>query len=302
MPSQLSSINPKFRQTAQRALLTCAAIVLTHTSGAWAADPFRTGENSRPISDATSAVFVAVFRDGNYTKGRQLLPAALRASAQEPLTLTMAGGMAFLDGNWADLNRYANQTIQAAQKLSGQDPLRGNLYQAVGNFLLAAHDMSEGGSGPVAGAALALMRAQDVFGYLNQAKAINPNDPELNLIQGFIEWGVANNLGIFKIEDAITRLQTQAAPPYLSYRGVALAYRDLNQSQLALEAIEKAIAAAPNNPELIYLKAQILSQAGNKQASLSLFNQALTMSEQLPGDLVKQMKLERDQVQAALPQ
>jgi tetratricopeptide (TPR) repeat protein len=301
MSSSLSRISLKGRYTLY-SLLTSTAIFLVTASGAWAGDPFRTGEASRPISDATEAVFVAVFQEGNYVKGKQLLPAALKTSAQEPLTLTMAGGMAFLDGNWADLNRYANETLQAAQKLSAKDPLRSNLYQAVGNFLLAAYDMSEGGAGPVAGAALALMRAQDVFSYLNQAKVINPNDPELNLIQGFIEWGVANNLGIFKIEDAISRLQNQAAPTYLSYRGVALAYRDLNQSQPALEAIEKALAAAPNNPELLYLKAQILSQAGNKQASLSFFNQTLAMSNQLPPDLVKQIQLERDQIQAILPQ
>ncbi len=301
MSRQFSRIPFKFRYPCRLLILT-SAVLLTSTTGAWAGDPFRAGETRRPISAATEAVFVAVFQEGNYVKGKQLLPAALKASSQEPLTLTMAGGMAFLDGNWADLNRYANQTLQAAQKLSAKDPLRGNLYQAVGNFLLAAYDMSEGGAGPVAGTALALMRAQDVFGYLNQAKAINPKDPELNLIQGFIEWGVANNLGIFKIEDAIDRLQTEATPPYLSYRGVALAYRDLNQSQAALEAIEKALVAAPNNPELLYLKAQILSQAGNKQASLSFFNQALSMREQLPSELVKQIQLERDQVQAALPQ
>jgi len=300
MANQLSRILLRGRYTCH-SLLMGTAIFLMVTGGAWAGDPFRTGEGSRPISDATEAVFVAVFQEGDYVKAKTLLPTALKTSSQEPLTLTMAAGMAYLDSNWADLNRYANQTLQVAQKLSAKDPLRSNLYQAVGNFLLAAYDMSEGGAGPVAGVALALMRAQDVFGYLNQAKAINPNDPELNLIQGFIEWGVANNLGIFKIEDAISRLQNQAAPPYLSYRGVALAYRDLNQSQLALEAIEKALAAAPNNPELLYLKAQILSQAGNKQASLSFFNQALAMSNQLPPDLIKQIQLERDQVQAVLP-
>ncbi len=302
MPSPLSVIKSGFRQISAQLLVTGTLVLVTSGGWVWAGDPFRTGETRRPISAETEAVFIAVFQEGDYNKGRQLLPAALQTSAQEPLTLTMAGGMAFLDGNWADLNRYGQQTLRAAQNLSAKDPLRGNLYQAVGQFLLAAYDMSEAGAGPVAGAALALMRAQDVFGFLNQAKAINPNDPELNLIQGFIEWGLANNLGIFQIEDAITRLQTQAAPAYLSYRGVALAYRDLNQPQLALEAVEKALAAAPENPELLYLKGQILNQAGNKQASLSFFNQALTREGQLPAELVQQIRNERDQIQAALPQ
>lgn len=54
------------------------------STAALAGDPFRTGSQARPISDQTEAVFVALFRDGNYVKGKELLPAALSAIAKNP--------------------------------------------------------------------------------------------------------------------------------------------------------------------------------------------------------------------------
>jgi hypothetical protein len=108
---------------------------------AWAADPFRQGNQSRPIKPETTAVFQALFQRGHYTEGRQLLPQALSADKQEPLATTLAGTIAYLDGDMAAVNRYGTQTEQLGASLMLRDPLRGNLYQAVGKAMQAAFDV-----------------------------------------------------------------------------------------------------------------------------------------------------------------
>lgn len=265
---------------------------------AWSADPFRSGTQARPISAQTEAVFEALFRDGHYRKGKDLLPAALQRDRREPLTLTLAAGIAYLDQDWEAYRRFSEQTLRTAQNLGTEDPLRSNLYQAVGHFLLAAYEISEAGAGPFLGASAALLRVQQMFRFLDQAEAIDANDPELNLIRGYIEWGIANNIGFFDSEAALRRLTNRAAPAYLSYRGTALVYRDSNQLPLALEAVDRAIGNAPNNPELLYLKAQILRMLGNYQNSRSYLDRALAQQDQLPREIVQEMLTARQEIDA----
>lgn len=81
---------------------------------------------------------------------------------------------------------------------------------------------------------------------------------------------------------------------HLSYRGQALAYRDMKRFDEALEAVERAIAASCNNPELYYLKAQILVAKGQDREAVPLFDQALQAAAQLPEALVEQIQMERD--------
>lgn len=252
------------------------------STAAWAGDPFRSGTQARPISDQTEAVFLALFRDGNYVKGKALLPAALERDRREPLTLTLAAVIAYLNEDWTAYKRYAEDTLRTAQALTTRDPLRGNLYQAVGHFLIGGYEISDAGSGPVLGASAALLRVQRVLEHLNRAQSINPRDPELNLIRGFMEWGIASNVGFVSMDRAIQTLKTYAAPSYLQYRGLALAHRDRRQWPEALNAVNQALAAAPNNPELLYLKAQILMASGNTQQSRQYFQQALAKGQQLP--------------------
>ncbi|XFA72260.1 tetratricopeptide repeat protein [Thermosynechococcaceae cyanobacterium Okahandja] len=252
------------------------------STAALAGDPFRSGTQARPISEQTEAVFLALFQDGNYVKGKELLPAALERDRQEPLTLTLAASIAYLNEDWAAYKRYAEETLRTAQMLTRRDPLRGNLYQAVGHFLMAGYEISEAGAGPVLGASAALLRVQQVLDHVNRAEAVNPKDPELNLIRGFMEWGIASNVGFVSMERAIETLQTYAAPSYLRYRGLALAYRDRRQWQDALNAVNLALAEAPNNPELLYLKAQILMGSGDTNQSRQYFQQALAKEQQLP--------------------
>jgi tetratricopeptide (TPR) repeat protein len=102
-------------------------------------------------------------------------------------------------------------------------------------------------------------------------------------------------------DEAINRLQTNAAPQYLTNRGIAIAYRDLKQYPQALDYADRAIKEASDNPELYYLKAQILKGQGSQEKSQQLireaianFDKALTKKSQLPRQLVQQIEKERD--------
>lgn len=262
---------------------------------ALAADPFRSGASARPISSETESAFTALFQQGNYPLSRKYVLSALKTDPQEPIVYAMAAGMAYLDSDWPAMSRYADQTLATAKKLMPTDPLRGNLYQGVGNFLQAAYSLSPAAGG-VLGTSQALISVQESLTFVEKAKAIDANDPELNLLQGFLDWGIASNLGLFDPKQAITRLDTYAAPKYLSYRGIALVYRDLRQPDQALGAVNQALQVAPDNPELTYLKAQILEQQGNRAESLKLMDQVIAKQGQLPPQLVKEITESRDRL------
>jgi tetratricopeptide (TPR) repeat protein len=87
-------------------------------------------------------------------------------------------------------------------------------------------------------------------------------------------------------------------------RGIALAYRDLKQYDQALRFIDNALKATPDNPELMYLKGQILRIQGNTdkntgslKLALDYFNNALKKQEQLPESVKKQLNREHRKVQ-----
>lgn len=283
-------------------LATSATVLIASLTAmpAWAADPFRQGNQSRPIKPETTAVFQALFQRGHYTEGRQLLPQALSADKQEPLATTLAGTIAYLDGDMAAVNRYGTQTEQLAASLMLRDPLRGNLYQAVGKAMQAAFDVSDAGSGKVLGVPLALLKVQESMQFLERARAVNANDPELNLLQGYIEWALSSNLGLFSPEQARQRLETLAAPNYLSLRGVALVLRDQKKNDAALTAVDQALQTAPDNPELLFLKAQILRSAQRNAEGLKVIEQALARQEQLPQPIVREMLRLQKRIQASL--
>jgi predicted Zn-dependent protease len=56
----------------------------------------------------------------------------------------------------------------------------------------------------------------------------------------------------------------------------------------------KAIAAAPQNPELLYLKAQILVLQKKTNEAMKYFNQALKLGNELPADTLKQINKEKN--------
>ena len=261
------------------------------------ADPFRTIK-PRNIGDKTEAAFKAIFQQGDYQTAERYLQQALSTEPNEPLAYAMKASLAYMNQDWATLDTYSKKTLETSQKLMTSDPLRGNLYTAVGDFLEGAVILSR--EGTLKGAPQALSRLRQVYDNLDKAEAISANDSELNLLKGYMDLMLAVNLPFANPEQAIERLQKNAAPRYLVDRGVAIAYRDLKQYNQALDYANRALKQTSDNPELYYLKAQILKEQAKKdtnqqlmQEAISNFDKALAKKSQLPTNLVKQIEHER---------
>ncbi len=284
------------------ALISAIAFNLS-ISPSLAGDPFRTSE-PRKIGDKTEAAFKAVFQQGNYPAAEGYLKQALSSEPNEPLAYAMRASLAYTNKDMATLETYSKKTLETGQKLIASDPLRGNLYTAVGNFLEGSVIITREGAN---GAPKALSRLRQVYEYLDKAEAISANDPELNLIKGYMDLLLAVNLPFSNPDQAIEKLEKNAAPQYLADRGIALAYRDLKKYSQALDYANRALKVTADNPELYYLKAQILQEQGKKEKSPQLikeaianFDKALTKKSQLPADLVKQIEGERNRAANSL--
>jgi tetratricopeptide (TPR) repeat protein len=278
-------------------------------SPVFAADPFRS-ENPRNIDAKTEAAFEAIFREGNYPEAKNYLIQAETTNKNEPLVYAIRAALAYTEKDWETLKTYAQKTLETAENLNN-DPLRSNLYLAIGNFLDGAYTFEK--DGPLG----AVTKLQKVFEYIDKAEAVDANDPELNLIKGYMDLILAVNLPFSSPDQAIERLENNAAPKYLVDRGIAVAYRDLKQLENALEFADKAIDQAPNNPELIYLKGQILRKQARSSVcdqgfnddnqsllnqALQYFDQALQKSAQLPKLTLKPLQRERDKTAKLLEQ
>lgn len=236
-----------------------------------AGDPFRT-ENQRNIGDKTEAAFKALFEEGNYPESKNYLREANEIDKNDPMISAMRASLAYTEQDWETMNSHAIKTIEVAENIKSNDPLRGNLYLAVGNFLEGAYIFQK--EGPVA----AITKLQQVLIYLDAAEKFDAKDPELNLIKGYLNLFLAVKLPFSSAEEAIERLENYAAPKFLVNRGIAIAYRDLKKYDRALEYVELAIESTPLNPELYYLRGQILRQKGEKgqkQENLDILNKAL---------------------------
>ncbi len=263
---------------------------------AFAGDPFRrTG--AKPIGNHTEAAFKALFQDGNYTKAKDLVSQAEAKEASEPLVYAMKAVLAFSDGDAGTFKSSAVSTREKATQLVSSDPMRGNLYTAVGNFLEGAAIVQE--NGLVRGAVGALSKVQEAFKSLDAAEKIDPQDPELNLIKGNIDLMLAVNvkMPLSDSAKAIDRLTNTAAPRYIADRSLAWGYRDLKKPDQAMSAIDSALKLSANNPELQYLKAQILVRKQDDKTALPWFDKALAQKNQLPTKLVDQITRERTRAQ-----
>jgi tetratricopeptide (TPR) repeat protein len=285
--SFLSQAKPRQWRRVMAAVAGTLSLTLTSWISPAQADPFRSA-NQHQVGDRTEAAFRALFEQGDYQQAEQLLQ---NAEQNEPLAYAMKASLAYIDQDWAVMGENARLTRETAEQLVQTDPLRGNLYIATGLFLEGAHSLST--QGTVRATPQVLAKLQQVFRYLSEAEEINPNDPELNLLKGYMDLMLAVNLPFANPQQAIERLQTRAAPQYLAQRGIAIAYRDLDQPVQALAAVDAALQQTPNNPELLYLKAQILRKQGNAQESIRLFQQALAKQAQLPPNLVRQIAWEQ---------
>jgi tetratricopeptide (TPR) repeat protein len=273
-------------------VLTTAMVGLSALP-ALAGDPFRPNA-PHTIGDATEATFRALFHEGNYTSAQRLANQAMAAEPNEPMNYAIAAALSYLDQDLSALLQRAQQTQSVAAALKETDPLRGHLYTAVGLFMEGAHLIQT--QGLIRGTPTVLRMLQRVFSELSAAEAISPNDPELSLLKGFMDLLLSVNLPFANPDQAISRLQ-QGHPDYLSQRGIAIGLRDLQRYDEALGAVNRALAAAPNNPDLIYLKAQILFLKQDHQASLPYYAAALAQADQLPVATVRQIRYEECQAQ-----
>ena len=261
------------------------------------ADPFRT-QQSRNIGKQTEAAFNAIFLYGNYKQAQEYVKQAINKEPEEPLGYAIKASLAYTSNDIPTLETHSKKTLIAAKNLVAKDPLRGNLYSAVGYFLEGSVILLQDGT--VKGAPQALRRLRQVYQHLEQAEAISPRDPELNLIKGYMDLMLAVNLPFSNPEQAIERLQKNAGPQFLVDRGIAIAYRDLKKYDKALGYANRALKATSENPELYYLKAQILREQGQRrnnpqtmQEAIKLFDKALEKKNQLPEQMVKQISRER---------
>ena len=251
-----------------------------------AADPFRK-TNSHEIGDLTEDAFEALFKEGNYVKTRQILSQAEVQEAEEPLVHAMLAAMSYLDGDFQAVEQKAAMTKSTAIALESKDPLRSHLYQAVATFMEGAVVLKS--QGVARGTPTALAMLQKVFNHMDAAEAIDAADPELNILKGYMDLMLAVNLPFSNPEGAISRMSQYGSPEYLSQRGIALGYRDLDRNEEGLAAIEKALQSAPNHPELLYLKGQLLLRLGQETNSANAFNKALEYRAQLPEAMVQKM-------------
>ncbi|YAI82760.1 MAG: Sll0314/Alr1548 family TPR repeat-containing protein [cyanobacterium endosymbiont of Rhopalodia sterrenbergii] len=277
--------------------VACAVVLSIWGSPSLAGDPFRK-ENPRNIGGQTEAAFMAVFHEGNYSKAQIYLKEAVETEANEPLAHAMRASLAYSNGDLWSMNTYAQQTLTAAKQLIEKDPLRGNLYLAVGHFLEGAHTFK------TKGAIGAVNKLPQVFSYLDEAEKQAPNDPELNLLKGYLDLILAVNLPFSSPEDAITRFQRYAAPDYMVSRALSAAYRDLKDYDKALESIDRALESNTENPEVQYLKGQILLNIGiknqnseNLQEAFTYFEQAMIKVEQLPMSVQTSLRHDHNKVQ-----
>ncbi|NJN48597.1 MAG: hypothetical protein HC805_00740 [Alkalinema sp. RL_2_19] len=282
-----------------------AIAISSLASPAFAGDPFRSA-NPKAIGDQTEAAFKALFKEGNYTKAKDLIKQAEAKEASEPLLQALKASIAFNDGEVETFSTAATATREKADQLLAQDAMRGNLYLAVGNFLEGAAIVKK--DGIVRGAVSALSKVQAAFKHLDAAEKIDAQDPELNLIKGNIDLILAVNvkLPLSDAEKAIKRLEGAAAPRYIADRSLAWGYRDLKELDKAMGFIDQALKGNAKNPDLQYLKAQIFVQKGqaakqNKnfklaateyQNAMDWFAKALEQKVQLPQALAAQIDRE----------
>jgi tetratricopeptide (TPR) repeat protein len=282
------------------AIAGALTLTLTFMPSFWAnpaaADPFR-ASNPHTVGAKTEVAFKTLFEQGNYREAERLLQSA---EADEPLAYAMKAALAYVDHDLETMSKNATLTRETAEQLVKTDPLRGHLYVAAGHFLEGAYTIST--QNTIAATPGVLAKLQQVFSNLTEAGKIDPQDPELNLLRGFMNLMLAVNLPFADPEQAIADLRSYAKPTYLAERGIAIGYRDLEKPTEALTAVEQALKETPGNPELFYLKAQILrlqsnklqgtEQAKTRQDSVRSFRQAWRLRDRLPDQLVHQLDRE----------
>ncbi len=270
------------------ASLLAALVTAATAMPSFAADPFRS-TNARAIGSETQKAFELMFKDGNYVAAVKQIDFAIRTEANDPLLFALRASTFYAKEDYLGM-RVAGQRVRTnAEALKGKDNLRAYIYLAASDLIEAGYIVKTEG---VSSAPTALPLVQSVFDNIKKAQDIDPSDPELNLIKGYIDMLIASVLPLSDLETALSSLRQYAAPDYLKWRGIALAYRDARKPEQAIDAVNKAISAAPNNPELTYLKGQVLwMQGGNSiPTAKKQFELALSKSKQMNPSLLAEIR------------
>jgi tetratricopeptide (TPR) repeat protein len=272
---------------ARCAVLPLAVVLCAHS--ALAADPFRVGIKARPMGPSLQSAFEDFFRYGKYQSSSQKLTKAQSENPNEPLVYTLQAATAY-QNQQKDVFMATLPKIRAASKaIAAKDSARSHLYQGVAQGL-EGYFLKDS----VTDLPKTLTYASSMLLEIDKAHSLSPNDPEINLFVGFI------NMVLGKNDEALKNFQ-KAGPPYLALRGQALVYRDTKDYANAQIAVDKAIAVAPQNPELLYLKAQIFVKQKNTTEAVKYFDQAIKLGDQLPEGTLKQIKKEKESQVAQLP-
>ncbi|NET48104.1 MAG: hypothetical protein F6K09_05120 [Merismopedia sp. SIO2A8] len=309
--SNPQSATGKATQTIARSLSVLVGTVAIATLSvlpSWAADPFR-DTSPRDIDDQTELAFNAMFRDGNHQAARELLASP---DATDPLAYALGSAFSYLDEDWDTLKSQYEKTLEAAAQMESSDPLRSHLYTAVGYFMEGGYIFSTEGS--LTAVPKMVSKLSQVLSNIRSAQAIDATDPELNLVKGYMDLLIAVNLPHADPETAIAQLEDYGRPEYLAKRGIAIAYRDLENHEKALEYVDAAIDLTPGNPDLLYLKGQILRNKANDfseetqqderqatlQESVNNFRRAFHMRAQMPEQLAAELGFELCRARDAL--
>jgi tetratricopeptide (TPR) repeat protein len=250
-------------------------LILLYTSPALAKDPFRTGSDARPIGPALESAFEDFFRTGEFQKASQKLSKAQTENPNEPLVYTLQAALAYLNGQRDKMLEMTQKTRDVAQVIESKDAARSHLYRGIAQGLEGSSYYLKDG---LTGIPKALTYVSSMFLEIDKAK-------QLALV------GYINTL-LNKYDDALQEFR-KAGPPYLSYRGQALVYRDTKAYPKAQLMVDKALVAAPQNPDLLYLKGQIFALQSRPTEAIASFDQALTIGKQLPESTKKQIRIER---------
>ncbi len=271
-----------------RFVLSLLAVTLVSTaSPAWARDPFRTTK-TRPIPTETATAFDTLFREGNFRGAIPQIERAIQANDSEPLAHTMGALVAFFRQDMNAMRQAGQSVKQRAQALMSKDKLRGHLYLGIGDLVESAYLFKTEG---ISGVPRILPLVQNVLDEMKNAQKIDPTDPELNLLKGLIDIVISSVSSAIipstDVEASLANLRQFSAPEYLKWGGIAVAYRDAKKTAQAMEAVDKALASAPNNPILSYFKGQIFWVKGNIPEARRHYLLTLSKSPQLPDQFVK---------------
>jgi tetratricopeptide (TPR) repeat protein len=270
-------------------LSRCALIwfvIVSMTAPAWARDPFRTTK-ARPIPSETAIAFDTLLREGNFRGAIPQIEKAVKTNDSEPLAHTMAALVAFFRQDMEGMRQSGQSVKQRAQALMSKDKLRGHLYLAVADLIESAYLFKTEG---VSSVPRLLPLVQNVFDEMKNAQKIDPTDPELNLFKGLVDILISSVSSAVipsaDVEASLVNLRQFSAPDYLKWGGITVAYRDARKTDLAMEAVDKALASAPNNPVLHYFKGQIFWMQGNILEARRYYLLALSKAPQLPDQFV----------------